>query len=115
MFRITSRRIKQSLIVGIQGELDHHTAEQMRDKLDELIEDPIIKNLIIDIKDMGFMDSSGIGVLIGRYKLITSRGGQVGIININPNIKKIFRVSGLQKIFKTYDSLEDALEKMQGV
>ena len=64
-----------TLIVKIQGELDHHTAEGIRDELDNKLENQRIKNIIFDFSGLHFMDSSGIGVLMGRYKKIAQRNG----------------------------------------
>jgi len=112
--RITSRKKKGILVVSLEGELDHHTAEQVREYIDKKLEDPTIKNIIMDIKGLNFMDSSGIGVLIGRYKIISKRGGKVGLVNINSHIDRIFQMSGIYKIVRVYDQLDQALTDMGG-
>ena len=77
------------------------------------MEDPI-RNLIIDMKKLKFMDSSGLGVLLGRYKIISRRGGELGVVGINTQIDRIFVVSGLYKIIKAYDDLKQALNDTGG-
>ena len=109
------KKLRDTLVVSIGGELDHHTAEEIRERMDELLDDPTIKNVIIDAGNLSFMDSSGIGVFIGRYKKISRRGGSMAVANINNHIDKIFEVSGLYKIIKTYSSVQDALDDIRGV
>nr|WP_200810728.1 anti-sigma F factor antagonist [Garciella nitratireducens] len=103
---------KETLIVQIRGELDHHTAEEIRDKIDYELENGKIKNILFDFSKLSFMDSSGIGVLMGRYKKISQRNGQAGVFNVNPQIRRVFEISGLLRIFKEFDSKEHALENM---
>ncbi|SKA79654.1 anti-anti-sigma regulatory factor, SpoIIAA [Caloramator quimbayensis] len=99
-----------TLIVSMCGELDHHSAENVRAKIDNKIDEFGIKNLIFDFSDVNFMDSSGIGVVIGRYKKITEYGGRVGIVSLKPNIKRVFELGGLFKIIKEYKNIEEAIE-----
>jgi stage II sporulation protein AA (anti-sigma F factor antagonist) len=103
------------LIVSMNGELDHHHAEKIRDSLDKQLEDNSIRYLILDLKNLHFMDSSGIGVFIGRYKTITKRGGRVCITNINPQLDRILEVSGLRRILKEYDTVKHAVDSIRGV
>jgi len=92
------KREADTLTVILSGELDHHTSEYVREELDRLIEDVSIKHLILDLKGLQFMDSSGIGVVLGRYRTMAKREGSVGVKNTTPRIDKIFEVSGLYKI-----------------
>ncbi len=103
--------IKGKLLLAVlSGELDHHSAESVRVKLDNKIEELGEVNLLFDFSGVNFMDSSGIGVVIGRYKKISEYGGKVGIINLKPDIKRIFEMGGLFRIIKEYKSAEDALK-----
>ena len=65
--------------------------------------------IIFDFEYVNFMDSSGIGVIIGRYKKIASHGGRVSVINMNSRLKKLFNLSGMNKIISMYDNFEDAI------
>lgn len=112
---VNGRKMKDTLVVSIRGELDHHTAETIRDQMDKLLDDPTIKNMIVDAKDLSFMDSSGIGVFIGRYKRINRRGGKVAIVNVSAHVDKILEVSGLYKIINVYSSIQEALDDIRGV
>ena len=100
------------LIVSLHKDLDHHIAENIREKIDELIEDNDIKNLIMDFSGVSFMDSSGIGVIMGRYKKIRYADGEIVVIGVNKMIDKIFTMSALYRITRKCDSLQSALEKL---
>lgn len=102
------------MIISLIGELDHHNAKGLREYMDHRLEDPSIKHIIVDMKGLSFMDSSGIGVLIGRYKRVSGRGGKFGVIHIKPQVHRIFEISGLYSILRTYDTLEEALDDIGG-
>ena len=72
----------------------------------------MIKNIIFDFKNIRFMDSSGIGVIIGRYKKISSEGGKVSVVNVNDRVKKIFNLSGMNKIINIYDTYEEVASSL---
>lgn len=103
---------KNVLVISLGGELDHHRAGQVREYIDKFLENPTVKNLVLDTENLNFMDSSGLGVIIGRYKTISKRGGKLAVINVNSQIHRIFSVSGLYKIIKSYKGIEDALKDM---
>ncbi|MCX7923648.1 MAG: anti-sigma F factor antagonist [Clostridia bacterium] len=101
-----------TLIVSILGELDHHSAEYIRQKVDSEIIKATTKNIIFDFSKVTFMDSSGIGVILGRYKNVQKINGKTSIANVNSQIKRIFEMSGLFKIIPVYDNLDIAINKM---
>ena len=80
------------------GEIDHHTCDEMRIKSDYEIQKCMPKKVIFDFEKVKFMDSSGIGMLIGRYKQIMRMGGQAEMRNVSSDIKRIFEMSGIFKI-----------------
>ena len=82
-------KIDDKLVVTLVGELDHHSAEEVRVKIDDRIERDNIKKVIMDFKEVTFMDSSGIGVVIGRLKKVKNRDGKVCITNINKRVDKL--------------------------
>ena len=94
-------RNEGKLTVTMPKEVDHHCANQIRMEADLLIEAYHVRKLIFDFSGTEFMDSSGIGVIIGRCKSMGFAGGEVSARNLNERLKKIFIVSGLQKIVKT--------------
>lgn len=90
-----------SLRVFMPRELDHHEAGKLRAQTDLLIENYQIRQLIFDFSQTEFMDSSGIGVIIGRCRNMGYFGGEVVAQNLNERVQKIFTISGLHKIIRT--------------
>lgn len=105
---------KNILIIHIDGELDHHNSIDIRKKADEIVCNNVVKTIIFDFAKTSFMDSSGIGVIMGRYKKIKSLGGSIGVINVNRNVEKILFFSGLNKIIKYFNSMEEILDGAGG-
>lgn len=100
------------LLVYMMGELDHHSAEEVRNKIDDRLDRENINKLILDFSNVTFMDSSGIGVVIGRYKKLLLKKGLVCTTNVNGSVKRVFELSGMFKIIKVYDSNEEALKSI---
>ena len=91
-------RIQENcLTIFLPRELDHHNAEDIRKMSDHLIERKHIKHVIFDFKGTHFMDSSGIGMLMGRYRLLHYSGGRVSAIHVNDRVNRIMRLSGIYK------------------
>lgn len=101
-----------TLIVQFDGEIDHHSAVEIREKIDREIDKNPIRNVVLDFQKVSFMDSSGVAVVIGRFKNLQKIGGKVGIINLNPQIERVFEISGLFKIIPKYDTLQQAVCNM---
>ena len=104
---------KNVLIVSPVGELDHHTAKEVKTLIEEVIKNRGVKNLVFDFSRLSFMDSSGIGVIVGRYKLVSSLGGQVAISSPAGSIRKLLHMSGIEKIIASYESTDDALKSFE--
>lgn len=100
---------KTLLVEILSRELDHHIARDVRIEVDEILMKKQIDYIIFDFENVSFMDSSGIGVIIGRYKKIVSHGGRVSVINMNSRLKKLFNLSGMNKIISIYDNFDDAI------
>ncbi|MDI6706447.1 MAG: anti-sigma F factor antagonist [Bacillota bacterium] len=109
---ISSKISGNTLICYIRGELDHHTANEIREYIDYNLENNPVKNLIIDMSELSFMDSSGIGVLIGRYKKVTALGGKTAVVNENKQISKVLEVSGIYDIIFSFPSIQQALNEL---
>ncbi|MBR3767984.1 MAG: anti-sigma factor antagonist [Clostridia bacterium] len=86
----------KSLTVFLSGEIDHHTAGRIREKADSEIIKYSPKELILDFSDVTFMDSSGVGLVIGRYKLASNNGCKTVVTGLKERDKKILMMSGLQ-------------------
>lgn len=87
-----------SLIIFTPKELDHHVAEMITEHTDLFITGNNINKVIFDFSNTEFMDSSGIGVVMGRYKMIRRLGGRVVLRNLNNTVNRIFSLSGIYKL-----------------
>ena len=92
------------LTVHLPAELDHPASDEIRRESDRIIGHDYIKNMIFDFSETVFMDSSGIGVLIGRSRNLSFSGGQVVATNLSPRVEQIFRISGLQRLITVVPS-----------
>ena len=95
--QLEKNRRGRELRVVLSGELDHHNAAIIREEIDREL-DGSVKLLTLDMSGITFMDSSGIGLIIGRYKLLERRGGSVAVINADARVDRIFEMSGLYQI-----------------
>ncbi|MTI49185.1 anti-sigma F factor antagonist [Sporosalibacterium faouarense] len=102
----------ENLIVRFTGELDHHTAQEIRNKIDNKYKNDMLKNIILDLKGINFMDSSGIGLIMGRYKTTRANDGSLVLINVNSRMEKILTMSGILKIVKVYRNEDEALHNI---
>jgi stage II sporulation protein AA (anti-sigma F factor antagonist) len=98
------------LVVRLTGELDHHTAEKVRNRIDEKLMSGSYVNLVFNLSGLTFMDSSGLGVLLGRYKRVSQLGGHMILCCVNPSISRLMELSGLFKILPLYQNEQAALE-----
>ena len=89
-----------AMIVALSGELDEKSAAATRDYIDKTFFGRRARRLILDFAKVGFMDSTGIGMLLGRYKKVVEAGAELCVANLNPQIDKVFRISGLYQIIK---------------
>ena len=93
-------KIGNVLVVSLIGELDHHSAEEVRVKIDDRISRENIRKLVLDFSGVTFMDSSGIGIILGRYNQLKAINGSVMVIGMKPLVAKVFELSGLSQIIK---------------
>lgn len=84
----------------LKGELDHHTAREMREAIDSAVELNMPTMLVLDFNDVSFMDSSGIGLVMGRYRTLLKSGAQLHIINVPASISKMMKLAGIEKLAK---------------
>ena len=88
------------LRVAIFGEINHHNAVSVRQEIDEKIQELRPQNLVLDLADAPFMDSSGLGLIMGRYQRMQELGGTLTVANPSAEHKKIFKLAGLNKLVK---------------
>ncbi len=104
---------KDKLIISLNAELDHHLADEMREVIDDVIDNRGVKYCIFDFSKIGFMDSAGIGLIMGRYKKLRDKGN-ISIAGANESIKRILLISGLHKIVNSYDDVNQAVRSVNG-
>ena len=88
------------LFVMMPKEMDHHKADTIRMKIDEYLLDNKAQNVIFDFENTRFMDSSGIGLIVGRYKKVSCFGGKIVAMHVNARIQKILLMSGLKDMIE---------------
>ncbi len=91
-----------NLTVQMPAELDHPSSERLKKETDYYLENYHIQHIIFDFRNTNFMDSSGIGVMAGRYRLLDLRGGSVEAVHVSERIEKILHLSGMHKIMKIH-------------
>lgn len=96
--KVTYNEKDKLLLLQITEEIDHHCAEKIRTRADFEIQKYIPKKLVMDFEKVSFMDSAGIGMILGRYKMVTMFGGTMDMINVSPSVKKVFEMAGITKI-----------------
>jgi len=96
--QLKSKLYQNSLFISLNGELDHHTAEYTRSQLDDTMLKTVAARVVIDLANLKFMDSTGIGVLIGRYKKMRDRNIPIFICNPSSQAERIFKMTGLYSI-----------------
>ena len=94
------KTVSDTVTAYLSGELDHHSAKEMREAVDNAVELNMPSKLVLDFKEISFMDSSGIGLVMGRCKIMKLIDGTVEIANASTAIKKVMRLSGLEMIVK---------------
>jgi stage II sporulation protein AA (anti-sigma F factor antagonist) len=103
----------RNIIISLEGEIDHHAADALKYKIDREYDRSRAKNIIFDFGKVEFMDSSGIGMIIGRYKNVERQGGEVRAVCSNAAVRRIIEVSGLGRLIKCYNSTDDAEESLK--
>ncbi len=100
---------KDTLLVLVKGELDLHTSDDLRNSIeDHLKENVSLKNIILDLQGIGFIDSSGLGAILGCYKKLMLRDGKLSAVSVSPQIKRIFELSGMLKLISVHETVTDA-------
>lgn len=102
------------LVANLSGELDHHTAERIRTQVDAAFDKSSCKHILLNMAQINFMDSSGIGMIMGRYKNATKRGGSLVIAEMNEHISRLFDISGLAKIVLKASTAQEAMDMLGG-
>lgn len=100
---LKSKRHGDRLCVYLEGEIDHCIAGGLREEIEALLREPGIRALNLDFSGVSFMDSSGVGMIIGRYKTMVARGGTVSASGLHPPVDRLFHLAGLHRILTIMD------------
>ena len=111
--QIETERIGSNLFVELDGELDLETSAEFRNVVEEKLNqyEPV-RHLILDLKKVQFIDSSGLGVILGRFKRLSQQGGRLSAVNVSDQIMRIFELSGLLKIMDIYTDRQQILDNL---
>jgi len=101
--------IRNTLVVRAHGEMDMLIAENLRREIDNYINKKNVKNLIFNLERVTFIDSSGLGVIIGRYKKIAAGNGKMYIVGAQPPVKKILHFSGIDRLVNMYNHEQEII------
>ncbi len=96
--QLSFSRQEDTLVASLAGELDHHGAGEVRDTLDNTVLRQRCRQLVLDLSALTFMDSSGIGLVMGRYRLMSSLGGVLTVRGTSPRLERMMRFAGLEKL-----------------
>lgn len=100
------------IVLKVYGEIDHHTAGGIRRELEKEIKRTGAINLALDFGNVTFMDSSGIGVIIGRYKTVKSLGGSIIIYDVSEQVLRLLEMAGIKDLVIISDTLQNGIRKM---
>ena len=95
------------LIVYLFGEIDHHSAQSLRIQIESMIHRTQAKHLTLDFSNVSFMDSSGVGMIIGRYRTMSSAGGLMSARGLHSTVERLFRMAGLHRIIAIEEIQEE--------
>lgn len=105
--KLENRAAGDHMVVEVGGEIDVYTAPRLREKMVELVNAGHY-NLVVDMESVDFLDSTGLGVLVGGLKRVRSHDGTLQIVCTQERLLKIFRITGLTKVFPIHDSVNEA-------
>lgn len=109
MFRSSGR----VLITLLSGDIDHHTASALRHTIDQSMKEFGCSDLVMDFSGVGFMDSAGIGVVLGRYKKLVKTGGRICVSGCSPHVARLLEMAGVFSLVQQADTQEQAESMLQ--
>lgn len=99
-----------SIRVAIHGDLDLKTADPLRDALDKLIDRYRDKTLVLDLSEVDFVDSSGLGVILGRYRRLSTSSRTIALVGVKPSVRAVLELAGIDSIMSVSDSTKSRPE-----
>ena len=104
---VGTRLVSAHAVVEVGGEVDVYTAPRLRDRLNEVVGSGQ-QHLVVDLTKVDFLDSTGLGVLVGAYRRLDRTGGTLVLVCPHEKLLKIFRIAGLESVFKIYRTVPEA-------
>jgi len=105
---LATREVGATTVVAVGGEIDVYTAPKLRDTITELVGAGVYQ-LVVDLEAVEFLDSTGLGVLVGGLKKVRAHDGSLRLVCTQDRLLKIFRITGLAKVFEIHDTAEAAV------
>ncbi|MGI5840022.1 MAG: STAS domain-containing protein [bacterium] len=100
------------VLARVEGELDMQAAPGFRAAIDTAVDSHRAKRLLLDFRKVSFIDSSGLGVILGRYKKLAQSGGRIAIAGAKPQVRRVLELSGVMRIIDVFETEAKALQKM---
>jgi anti-sigma B factor antagonist len=104
---LTTRETEGVLVVDVAGEIDVYTSPKLRERLVGLVNEGAA-SIVVNLDEVDFIDSTGLGVLVGVLKRIRARGGSLGLVCHSDALLRVFTITGLEKVFAIYASVDEA-------
>lgn len=104
---LSARTVADHTVLEVGGEVDVYTAPRLRERLVEMVDEGA-RDVIVDLGRVEFLDSTGLGVLVGALKRLRAAGGSLALVCSHERLLKIFRITGLDRVFALYDTVEAA-------
>lgn len=105
---LNARDLDGVSVVAVKGEIDVYTAPRLRDRITDLVGSGAYR-IVVDLEGVEFLDSTGLGVLVGGLKKVRAHGGSLQLVCTQERLLKIFRITGLAKVFAIHDDLDSAI------
>ncbi|SFF94264.1 anti-anti-sigma regulatory factor, SpoIIAA [Desulfotomaculum arcticum] len=106
------KKEKNCLLVAVFGEIDISITDSLREDVDRALDNYGSGQLVIDLSGVDFIDSSGLGVILGRYKKVAGKGGKVFLAGAKPQVKKVLELSGLLNLMEEYNTAAEVIDKI---
>lgn len=106
----TIREHETATVLSVHGEIDIATVPHVREALLRVFTTTLPRHLVVDLSDVTFLDSSGIGVLVGAHRRVTSEGGWFTVVVSTPLVRKVLQLSGLLRVWRVTSCVDDALQ-----
>ncbi len=105
--------VGEVLVARLSGEMDLKNAGELRRALDRALDGFTVRHLILDLEKVSFMDSTGLGVVLGRYKRLAGTGGKLAVLGLQPPVRRVLDLSGVLRVVPEFRTLEQAVEALK--